>query len=917
MTGKKWVYLFDEIGLNTPDMDPSYHDQEWLFGRMGIQQGELARAKVPFVPGFMITTESSAAYLKGDKQIWRETWDQTRQAMKSLERQTGKTFAAEKDPLLISCRTYSSGTSVSLMEPIVGIGLNDQSVLGLAESTGSRRFAFETYVRFIETLGFAAFDMPGQAFEGLLDLGDADVTLDDLTLEDWFYLVGRYKKVFKRHIGTEFSQIPYEQLRYAVEAACHSWSSKRAAILERVPGFPPIHLEGQNPICVQTLVFGNAGETSGFGVVSTRNPTRGDRVFYGEYALNQETPDLATSSEECLPISQLEADHPQAFTQLVEACAQLELYFRDMQTVKFCIEKERLWVLESRTGKRTARAAVKVAVDMVKEGLIAKDEAILRAQPDQIMEVIYPQFDFSVLEQLRGEESLLAMGVGASPGAAVGRLYFDADTAEKMAHEKRQSIIFARPFFSPEDVHGMLAANGLISLEGGATSNAAEMARQFSKPYVADVSAIEIDLEHRELVINQRIVKEGDWISVDGGTGAVFLGRLALIEPNIEDESNLYKLLEWADEICAQRGIRRKQNGCPTTGLQVWANADYPNDAWRARSYGAKGIGLCRSEHMFFEVELLPIVQRMILAKTPEESNHALGRLLPSQINHFEGFFEAMDGYPVVIRLMDTPLNEFLPEEKDLLEDIITMRVHGEMENLTEKELLLVKVKSLQDSNPAMGIRGARLAILMPAIMEMQVRAIFEAAANVMLKGVKPNPRIMIPMTSMASELRYFIPRLEQVAKTIIDEREVDIPYMFGALLEIPRATVTVEEFTEVARFFSFDTDVLTQSAYGFTRKDFEWKILRKYLDEGILTKNPFRSLDTLGVGKLMGMAIREGRKSRAALEVGVFGEHASDLGSISFFHEVGVNYVSCPPLLVPVARLAAAHAAIRQSQGR
>ena len=388
-----------------------------------------------------------------------------------------------------------------------------------------------------------------------------------------------------------------------------------------------------------------------------------------------------------------------------------------------------------------------------------------------------------------------------------------------------------------------------------------------------------------------------------------------MIEPKIEDESNLYRLLEWADEICAQRGIRKKQGGSPTIGVQVWANADYPNDAWRARSYGAKGIGLCRSEHMFFEVELLPIVQHMILAKTPEERKQALSLLLPSQINHFEGFFEAMDGYPVVIRLMDTPLNEFLPEEKELLEDIITMRVRGEKENLTEKELLLVKVRSLKDTNPAMGLRGARLGVLMPEIMEMQVRAIFEAAANVMLKGVRPNPRIMVPMTSMANELRFIIPRLEKVAKAIMDEREVDIPCMFGAVLEIPRAAVTAEEFASQVKFFSFDTDDLTQLAYGFTRGDVQRVLLQKYLDEGILPKNPFHSLDTHGVGKLMEIAIREGRKGCSALEVGVFGEHASDLSSIAFFHQAGVNYVSCPPLQVPVARLAVAHTAIRQSQ--
>ena len=911
MVEKKWVYLFGESEPEVLEINPNHEKWAYLLGERGMHQRELARAGVPFVPGFVITSESSTAYQSGDLHSWRVTWNKIRQAIKSIEQQTGKIFGADENPLLVDCRTNSSGSMVSLMEPILGIGLNDKSVVGFANFIGNRRFAFETYTRFIWALGIAVFDVPGQVFEGLLELNDPGVTLDDLSAENWFYLVGRYKQVFHKHTGVAFPEAPYEQLRYAVEAGFRSWSSRRAASFERVPGFPAIKADGNNPISINAMVFGNAGGKSGYGAVSTRNPTLGEREMCGEYALNRENADDARSSEGSAPICELETDCPQAFASLVEVCTKLENHFRDAQYVKFCVEKERVWVLESRTGKRTTRAAVKMAVDMVKEGLIAKDEAVLRAQPDQIMEAVYPQFDFSAVKN----EALLAMGVGASPGAATGRVYFDADTAERMAHEQKQNVIFVRPFFSPEDVHGMLAADGLITLEGGAASNAAEMAQQFSKPYVTEVSAIEIDLEHRELVVNNRFIREGDWLSVDGGTGAVFQGRLALIEPKIEDESNLYRLLEWADEICAQRGIRKKQGGSPTIGVQVWANADYPNDAWRARSYGAKGIGLCRSEHMFFEVELLPIVQHMILAKTPEERKQALSLLLPSQINHFEGFFEAMDGYPVVIRLMDTPLNEFLPEEKELLEDIITMRVQGEKENLTEKELLLVKIRSLSDTNPAMGLRGARLGVLMPEIMEMQVRAIYEAAANVMLKGVQPNPRIMVPMTSMANELRFIIPRLEKVAKAIMDEREVDIPCVFGAVLEIPRAAVTAEEFASLVKFFSFDTDDLTQLAYGFTRGDIQRVLLQKYLDEGILPKNPFHSLDTDGVGKLMEIAIREGRKGCSALEVGVFGEQASDLSSIAFFHRAGVNYVSCPPLQVPAARLAVAHTAIRQSQ--
>ena len=507
---------------------------------------------------------------------------------------------------------------------------------------------------------------------------------------------------------------------------------------------------------------------------------------------------------------------------------------------------------------------------------------------------------------------MFAKGVNASPGAAVGQVYFDADTAERMAKEQHQEVIMVRPFTKPDDVHGMLAAKGILTSEGGATSHAAVVARQFGVPCVVGASEVHIDLEKRMMDVDGTVVKEGEWISVDGTSGEVFLGKIPTSAPSLEEQTDLLTLLQWADDICATPGIRNVPEGWPTRGLQVWANSDYPADARRARSYGAKGIGLCRTEHMFFEPERLPIVQRMILSETHEGRKAALDELLPYQRSDFEGLFKAMDGLPVIIRLIDPPLHEFLPSEEQLFEEVITMRVKGETKGLAEKEDLLSRVQSMHESNPMMGLRGVRLSIAMPEIVEMQVRAIFEAAANQELQGVVVKPEVMIPLTGTVKELNWIQPRLERIAKQVMDEKKVTFAYKFGTMIEIPRAAVTASEIAGVAEFFSFGTNDLTQMTFGYSRDDAERNFLVTYVEQGILPKNPFQTLDRDGVGRLMKMAIEDGRQTRVDLEVGICGEHGGDPASVEFCHMIGNNYVSCSPFRVPIARLAAAHAAIK-----
>ncbi|MFZ5809000.1 MAG: pyruvate, phosphate dikinase [Chloroflexota bacterium] len=912
MTTKKWVYLFNEVEEAEKACGGDWEKVRGLLGGKGAGLADMTRAGVPVPPGFTVTTEACNAYYAAGGKFPDGMWDQELDALHKVEAQTGKKFGDPAKPLFVSCRSGAKFSMPGMMDTVLNIGLNDVTAEGMVKLTGDERFVYDAYRRLIQGFGAVVLGIPDEAFEDVLEeyKHQKGYKLDtELTAEDWKTLTEKFKVIVREHKGFDFPQDPFEQLRLATEAVFKSWNGKRAVDYRNAAGIA--HDLG-TAVNIVTMVFGNMGWNSGTGVAFTRDPATGEKKMYGDYLLNAQGEDVVAGIRNTEKIDKLAEEMPEVYQQFLDITDKLERHYKEMQDVEFTIENGKLWMLQTRNGKRTAKAAVKIAVDMANEGLISKEEAVLRVTPENVDTLLHPQFDPKAKDAAKKEGRLYASGVNASPGAAVGRVYFDADTAEKKAKEEGQDVIMVRPFTKPDDVHGMLAAKGILTSEGGATSHAAVVARQFGVPCVVGAASIRINLEKRYMEAGGKRVEEGEWISVDGTTGEVFLGQIPTSAPSLEEQTDLLTLLKWADEICATPGIRKGPKGWPTTGLQVWTNADYPKDARRARAYGAVGIGLCRTEHMFFEPERLPIVQRMILAETSEERTAALNELLPSQRSDFEGLFEAMDGYPVIIRLIDPPLHEFLPSEESLLEEVITMRVKGETKGLAEKEKLLASVKAMHESNPMMGLRGVRLSIYMPEIVEMQVRAIFEAAANMTKKGVVVKPEVMIPLTGTVKELEWIQPRLERIAKQVMEEKQVKFDYKFGTMIEIPRAAITAGEIAILAEFFSFGTNDLTQMTFGYSRDDAERNFLVQYVAEGILPKNPFQTLDREGVGKLMKICIEEGRATRPNLEVGICGEHGGDPSSIEFCHIVGNNYVSCSPFRVPVARLAAAHAALK-----
>jgi pyruvate,orthophosphate dikinase len=897
MADKKWVYLFNELAQAQAYMGGDWDGVRGLLGGKGANLAEMTRINLPVPPFFTVTTEACNAYVAAGNQFPAGCWQQELDALKEIEKASGKTFGDPTNPLLVSCRSGAKFSMPGMMDTVLNIGLNDVTVEGMSKLTGNPRFAYDSYRRLIQMFGSVVMGLADEAFEDPMEefKHKKGAKLDtDLTADDLKELVVIFKKVVRENKGFDFPQDPTEQLKLATEAVFGSWMGKRAVDYRRAENIPDNLGTAVN---IVTMVFGNTGWESGTGVAFTRNPINGDAQMYGDYLLNAQGEDVVAGIRNTDPIVKMSETLPEAYKQFMEVTSILEKHYRDMQDVEFTIENRRLWMLQTRSGKRTAKAAVKMAVDMANEGLISREEAVMRVTPKQVDALLHPQFDEANKKAAKKDGRYLASGVNASPGAAVGQIYFDADTAEKMAKENGQAVIMVRPFTKPDDVHGMLAAKGILTSEGGATSHAAVVARQFGVPCVVGASAIRIDMVARQMKVGDLVISEGEWISVDGGTGEVYSGKLTLTTPNLDEQKELLTLLGWADEI---------------SRLQVWANADYPKDAQRARSYGAKGIGLCRTEHMFFEVVRLPIVQRMILAETHEERESALNELLPYQRADFAGLFDAMDGYPVIIRLIDPPLHEFMPDEEKLFEEVITMRVKGETDGLAAKEKLLASIRSMHESNPMMGLRGVRLSIYMPEIVEMQVRAIFEAAADCTKKGVVVHPEVMIPLTGTVNELKWIQPRLVRIAKAVMEEKGVNFTYKFGTMIEIPRAAVTAGEIAGYAEFFSFGTNDLTQMTFGYSRDDAERNFLIKYVEEGVLPKNPFQTLDRDGVGKLMRMAVNDGRAVRPSLEVGICGEHGGDPESIEFCHIIGNNYVSCSPFRVPVARLAAAQAAVK-----
>jgi pyruvate,orthophosphate dikinase len=889
MTAKKWVYMFEEGNAQMRD----------LLGGKGAGLAEMSNAGLPVPPGFTITTEACIAYNEAGKQFPNGLWEQTLAALHKTEQQAGKTFGDAENPLLVSVRSGAKMSMPGMMDTVLNLGLNDTTAAGMIKLTDNPRFVYDAYRRFVQMFAKVVMGVDGELFERVLDeykdRHGPSASDTDLTTEELREITQRFKKIAREETGQEFPEDPYEQLRMAIGAVFESWNRKRAVDYRNFHGIP--HDLG-TAVNIVTMVYGNMGFDSGTGVAFTRDPATGEKKLYGEYLLNAQGEDVVAGIRTPRKIVELKDDLPVAFEQFVEICDLLEKHYRDVQDMEFTIERGKLWMLQTRTGKRTAQAAVKIAVDMVKEGLITKEEAIQRIDPLQMDQLLHRRIDPNA------DVEIIARGLNASPGAASGKAVFDADTAEELG-KQGESVILVRPETNPDDVHGMLQAAGILTARGGATSHAAVVARGLGKPCVAGCESLNIDVEERQFTADGRTVREGDIISINGTTGDVIVGAVPMIEPEMTEE--LRQLLSFADEV------RR---------LGVWANADYPRDAQRARDFGAEGIGLCRTEHMFFEEERLPIVQRMILADNDEERESALDELLPMQRSDFEGIFRVMDGLPVIIRLIDPPLHEFLPSHDELLVRVTELRTRKEVgqisaeeeSELAEKEDLLKAVESMRESNPMLGLRGIRLGITMPGIIKMQVRAIFQAACRVAAEGVDVHPEVMIPLTGHVNELKVSQAELEEVAKQVMAEEGREVDYKFGTMIEIPRAALTAGEIAEYAQFFSFGTNDLTQTTFGYSRDDAEGKFLLKYVEDGILPANPFQTLDTIGVGRLIELCVKEGRATRPDLEVGICGEHGGDPESIAFCHKVGLNYVSCSPFRVPIARLAAAQAALGET---
>jgi pyruvate,orthophosphate dikinase len=918
---KRWVYLFDEVA-EAEKYAGSWDGVRALLGGKGAGVADMTRARMPVPPGFTITTEACNAYFDAGKVFPEGLWDQVLEALKTVEEKTGKKFGDPANPLLVSVRSGAKFSMPGMMDTVLNVGLNPDTLQGLAKLTGNERFAYDAYRRLIQMFGRIVKGIPGEKFEHILEEykakteGGKDT---DLTVDMLKEIVRDYKALYKEELGEEFPDDPLSQLRQAIEAVFGSWFGKRAVDYRNFNKIPHDLGTAAN---VQTMVFGNMGFDSGTGVAFTRNPATGEKVLYGEYLMNAQGEDVVAGIRTPHKIVELEQENPRAFKEFNEICERLEKHYREIQDMEFTIERGRLWMLQTRAGKRTAKAAVKIAVDMVNEGLISKEEGLQRVEPLQINQLLLPRFDDEAKASATKTGQFLARGLNASPGAAAGLAIFDADRAEELGM-KGKAVILVRPETVPDDVHGMLVAKGILTQHGGATSHAAVVARGLGKPCVAGCEALRIDLEERRFTANSQTVKEGDYISIDGTTGEVFAGTIATIEPDLTKEVELTTLLSWADEVCARTGARSGPAGFPSRGLQVWANADYPRDAQRAREFGAMGIGLCRTEHMFFEAERLPIVQEMILAESEEEREKYLDELLPFQRSDFEGIFEVMDGLPVIIRLIDPPLHEFLPSFEELVAETAELRTRLEYEKgdkkaqleeeLAEKEKMLKAVSAMREANPMLGLRGIRLGITMPGITRMQVRAIFEAACNMAKKGVDVHPEVMIPLTGHVNELKKTQPVLEEVARQVMKEKGINIDYKFGTMIEIPRAALTAGEIATYAQFFSFGTNDLTQTTFGYSRDDAEGKFLLKYVEDGILPFNPFQTIDRIGVGRLVKMCVQEGRATRPELEVGICGEHGGDPESVHFCHEAGLNYVSCSPFRVPVARLAAAQAVLQK----
>jgi pyruvate,orthophosphate dikinase len=905
MTTVEWVYAFSELERAEQRLDGDWDAVRGLLGGKGANLADMTRLGVPVPPGFTVTTEGCNAFLAAEEALPEGLWEQTLSAVEAIEKQTDRRFGAPRNPLLLSSRSGSKISMPGMMDTVLNIGLNDEVAEGLVASSGDERFVYDLYRRLVQMLGSVVLGVPDELFEGVLKArrDSRNARFDaELTGEDWRALVDRFKGIVKSFTGEDFPSDPQEQLRLAIIAVFRSWNSRRAIDYRNASGIP--HDLG-TAVNVQAMVFGNLGPDSGTGVAMSRNASTGAPELEGDFLLNAQGEDVVAGIRKTEPLSELHRQMPEIYDEFDGIARRLEHHYRNMQDMEFTIERGKLWVLQTRDGKRTAQAEVRIAADMVKEGLIDKQEAVRRVKPEQIDFFLHPQLDGAAT----AATPPIATGLNVSPGAAVGVVAFDADTAARWASDENRDVIMVRPETKPDDVHGMLASKGVLTARGGRTSHAALVARQFGKPAVVGVETLEIDLDAREMRIGSELLKEGDWLSLDGTHGNVYPGRLDTLVPDLKNP-DLLEILGWADEI---------------RSLGVRANADYPRDAERARAYGAEGIGLCRTEHMFFETNRLPIVRRMILAKSVTEQNEAIAELLPLQRADFAGLFRAMDGLPVIVRLLDPPLHEFLPSYEELLQDLADLKmrmqhmhtmseVDAALDEVAVKRDYLSRVESLRETNPMLGIRGVRLGILIPELTRMQVRAIMEAACGCSHEGVSVHPEVMIPLAGHVNELALQRRALDEEARTVMSEQGAEIDYKFGTMIELPRAALTAGQMAREAEFFSFGTNDLTQTTFGISRDDAESGFLMHYVKNEILADNPFETIDPDGVGRLIEIAVGEGRETRPDLAVGICGEHGGDPRSIALCHRLGLDYVSCSPFRVPVARLSAAHAALEDA---
>ena len=877
---KKYVYLFKEGNANMRE----------LLGGKGANLAEMTNLGLPVPQGFTVTTEACTRYYTDGKVIGDDIVEQIYAALAETEKVAGKKFGDENDPFLVSVRSGARASMPGMMDTILNLGLTDKAVVGLANLTNNEKFAYDAYRRFIAMFSDVVMEIPKSEFEAVLDefKEKKGVKFDrDLDAEDLKNVVVRFKEIYKNHLGVEFPQDPKVQLMEAVKAVFRSWDNPRAIYYRRMNDIPG---DWGTAVNVQAMVFGNMGETSGTGVAFTRNPSTGEKKLYGEYLLNAQGEDVVAGIRTPQPIAQLQEQMPEVYQQFVDIAGKLEAHYRDMQDMEYTIERGKLFMLQTRNGKRTAAAALKIAVDLVDEGVLSEEEAVLKVEPKQLDTLLHPNFDAAAVKKA----PVIAKGLPASPGAATGGIYFTADEAAE--HGKAgEKVILVRRETTPEDIEGMDFSQGILTVFGGMTSPAAVVARGMGRAAVVGCGELKINEEAKTLTVAGKTYHEGDFISLDGSTGNVYDGQIATVDASISGD--FARFMGWADAA-------RK--------LRVRTNADNPRDTKQAVAFGAEGIGLCRTEHMFFEADRIAAVREMILADTKEQREKALAKILPMQQGDFEAMYKALEGKPMTVRYLDPPLHEFVPHV-DMTEEI-----EGLAKNLgISVEEVVYKINALHESNPMMGHRGCRLAVTYPEIAEMQTRAVLQAAINVKREcGYDIVPEIMIPLVGSKKELAYVKSIVVETAKKVFEEQGMELPYHVGTMIEIPRAAVTADEIAEEAEFFSFGTNDLTQMTFGFSRDD-AGKFLDSYYSAKIFESDPFARLDTDGVGKLVEMAAKLGRQTRPDIKLGICGEHGGDPSSVMFCHKVGLNYVSCSPFRVPIARLAAAHAAILEKQGK